>query len=183
MELNMTFSTVLRLKHISACIFLVWTAMSLVAGCVRTNHNPELDKAAELADVSPREAMAVLDSIDYSSLSTPDRHLHDLLTIKAKDKEYILHTSDSLILDVIKYYSHSDDAGLYAEALYYGGRVYSDMGDYPSAMTYFQMALDSIPDASEYIRLRGSAGSQYGNLLANYHMYEEAIPYINLSFS
>lgn len=48
------------------------------------------------------------------------------------------HTSDSLILDVIDYYSSNDDRNLYPEVLYYGGRVYSDLGDYPTSLSYFR---------------------------------------------
>ena len=48
-----------------------------------------------------------------------------------------------------------------AEALYYAGRVYSDLGDYPTALRYFHDALDRISDDPEDNNiLRASIASQ-----------------------
>ena len=104
----------------------------LMVGCSETEHDTRLKEIAEIVSDSPQEALLSLDSIDCQTLSESDRHYYDLLTIKAKDKAYIDHTSDSLILDVISYYENNSPRSLYAEALYYGGRVYSDMGDAPT---------------------------------------------------
>ena len=87
-----------------------------------------------LCDTDPHIAMSMLDSIDYGVLSTADRHRYDLLSIKSRDKAYVRHASDSLILDVVEYYDGHRKSGLYPEALYYGGRVYSDIGDLPTAL-------------------------------------------------
>ena len=153
----------------------------LMSGCSKTEHDARLKEIAEIVSDSPQEALLRLDSIDCQTLSESDRHYYDLLTIKAKDKAYIQHTSDSLILDVISYYENNPQSSLYAEALYYGGRVYSDIGDAPTALQYFHKALDNIPEGSQSLNLKARVLSQTGGLLQDISLYDEAIPYIEKS--
>jgi tetratricopeptide (TPR) repeat protein len=124
------------------------------------------------------EAITLLDSVNRNQLSSADQHYYDLLYIKSRDKNYVVHTSDSLILDVIDYYSHHPNSGLYTEALYYGGRVYSDLGDLPTSLIYFQKALETIPEEEKYNRLHGVILSQTGRLLNSLYLYAEAVPYL-----
>jgi tetratricopeptide (TPR) repeat protein len=147
-------------------------------GCSNIKHDNRLTSIADIVDDSPSSAIEALDSIDHTLLNTFDRHYYDFLSIKARDKAYITHTSDSLILDVIEYYADHQTEGLYAESLYYGGRVYSDMGDTPSAMHYFQSALDLLPPNTQNLKLRGSVLSQTGRLLNSLRLYEQATPYL-----
>jgi hypothetical protein len=150
----------------------------LLAGCSGSQHDARLQQLAAQIDDDPHSAVEALDSLNGSTLSEADRHYYDLLLIKARDKAYIFHTSDSLILDVINYYADHQDADLYAEALYYGGRVYSDMGDYPSALHYFQSALDLLPADTPNLKLRGNVLSQTGRLLDILRLYDQANTYI-----
>ncbi|MDE6633579.1 MAG: hypothetical protein K2K23_11320, partial [Muribaculaceae bacterium] len=115
--------------------------MLVFSGCKGKPEDQRLLEIAEKVSDSPKEMLERLDSIDVSSMKESDRYFHALLSIKAKDKAYIQHTSDSVILKVIDYYSGHKGSGLYPEALYYGGRVYSDIGDAPTALRYFQDAL------------------------------------------
>lgn len=152
-----------------------------MAGCSETGQDPRLKEIAEIVSDSPQEALLRLDSIDCESISEADRHYYDFLTIKAKDKAYIQHTSDSLILDVISYYENISPSPLYAEALYYGGRVYRDMGDAPTALQYFHKALDNIPEDLRSLNLKARTLSQIGRLLQSISLYDEAIPYVEKS--
>lgn len=139
-------------------------------------HDPRLERVADLLDKNPKQAIADLDNINQDSLSKGDRHYYDFLTIKARDKAYVTHTSDSLILDVINYYEGTD---LYPEALYYGGRVYSDLGDYPTALDYFQRGIDEAgPTTPENMTIKGSLLSQTARLLNSLRLYNQAKPYL-----
>lgn len=163
---------------ISVYALIILLSSSLLVGCTDRNHDPRLEHIAGIASDSPDEALSLLDSIDYDSLSSVDRHFFDLLSIKARDKAYIRHTSDSLMLDIIDYYESHDRDKIYPEALYYGGRVYSDMGDLPSALSYFHDALDALPEDDGDEDLRSCILSQTGRLLNKLRLYKEAAPYI-----
>ena len=141
------------------------------------------EKIDMLCDTDPRLAMSMLDSIDYGALSTAERHRYDLLSIKSWDKAYVRHTSDSLILDVVEYYDGHRKSGLYPEALYYGGRVYSDIGDLPTALEFFQKAIDAIPNDIKSNRLKGAILSQTGRLLEELRLHDQARPYIEKAIS
>ena len=93
----------------------------------------------------PKASLLALDSIDRESLENPDQMLYDLLRIKASDKAFIRHTNSIPIKRVVEYYGKTSDVKRKAESLYYAGRVFSDLGDYPEAQDYYEQALDIIP--------------------------------------
>ena len=63
-----------------------------------------------------------------------------LLTIQAKDKQYVIHTSDSLINQIVQYYEEYGDENKLMMAYYYQGSVYRDMIDVSKALKAFQKA-------------------------------------------
>lgn len=149
-----------------------------VTGCKRQNqYDSVLIGIAKTISDNPEQALERLDNINPNMLSDRDRHYYDFLTIKAKDKAYITHESDSLILDLLKYYESGSDAQIYNEVLYYAGRVYSDIGDYPTAMEHYQKALDNLELISGNYDLRSRINSQTAALLTKLRLYEQAIPY------
>ena len=151
---------------------IIFIAALLIAGCSRISRNPDLLRADALTATDPHAALRVLDSLPSAGLSETDRHFRDLLSVKAADKAYIAHTSDSLILDAAAWFKGTD---LHPEALYYAGRVYSDLGDYPTALRYFQNALDSLPEDNDI--LRANVAGQTARLMSNMRMYSKALPF------
>lgn len=149
----------------------------LLAGCSGKPGDARLLEISEKVSDHPEDMLARLDSIEVGSLDEADRYFHALLTIKAQDKAFIRHTSDSVVVKVIDYYSRHKGSGLYTEALYYGGRVYSDIGDAPTALRYFHDALDALPDGMDNA-FRGRILSQAGDLLNSLHLYNEASGYL-----
>ncbi len=162
-------------------ILLILFALILSA-CSAPHSDARLDKIAASIDSIPESALKALAEINRDSLPEADRHYLDLLTIKAADKAYVDHESDSLILDVINYYS-SHEKDLYPEALYYAGRVYSDLGDFPTALKHFHDALDRLHDTDDQLDMRRRVNSQIGRLLNTLSLFDEAIPYIEESIS
>ncbi len=158
-------------------LILVLLAISILTGC-STQPDPRLERIDMLSENDPRLARMALDSIDRETLAAPDRHLHDLLEIKIDDKNYVRHTSDSLILDVLDYYSSRKDSPRYPEALYYAGRVYSDKGDSRTALKYYHAVMDLVRDNDSDISLRIRTLSQAAWLLSKIRLYDEAIPYL-----
>lgn len=157
-------------------LLMAFTLLSLAA--CSDSDGDELRRIDGLCETSPKKAMSALKKIDRESLSEVNRHYYDLLRIKSADKAYVRHDSDSLIRQVLDYYEEHQSSEHYPDALYYGGRVYSDLGDYPTALRYFQSALDELPEDTEQPQLRGHALSQTGRLLNTIRLYKEAVPYL-----
>lgn len=155
---------------------IILPVLLFTTGCGRKESH-DFSAVEKIVCSEPEAALDSLRGIDYKTLPEPDRHYYDFLLIKARDKAYVKHRSDSLILDVIEYYESHDDRSLYPEALYYGGRVYSDIGDYPTALRYFQQSLDRYPSNSTN-PMRLNILSQTGRLLQEMGLSLDAIPYL-----
>lgn len=158
---------------------LIALTLLIIAGCSgRPADSRLLSLNTGKIETSPHEALDSLAAIDPGSLSEADRHFYDLLTVKARDKAYITHTSDSLILNVVKYAATHKNAGYYPEALYYAARVYTDMGDLPTSLRYFQSALDALPPKGYDPKLKEVIISQTGRLLDKLRLYKDAVKYL-----
>ena len=135
-----------------------------------------LRQADSLLRVRPDSAMALLRQAAplMAQESEATRMYYRLLCVKAADKAYVVHTSDSLIRPAIAYYEEHRDRRHLPEAYYYGGRVYRDLGDAPQALDYLQRALDILPKG-EGDMLKSKIYSQMAMLFLYQHMYDEAL--------
>lgn len=157
-------------------LLMAFTLLSYAA--CSDSDGDELRRIDGLCEISPKKAMSALKKIDRESLSEVNRHYYDMLRIKSADKAYVRHDSDSLIRQVIDYYEEHQSSEHYSEALYYGGRVYSDLGDYPTALRYYHAALEKLPEDKENKRKRGNILIQTGFLLDRMRLCDQAIPYM-----
>lgn len=171
----MNSQTTLRLYIVLFSIVMLM--LSVCGGCSHRK-NERLARISDTISDNPALAIWCLDSMRPETLTDADRHFYDFLWVKANDKAYVKHHSDSLILDVIDYYSSRKSDPLYPEALYYGGRVNSDLGDYPTALQYYHKAIDVVEERGTKASFVHSLYSQTGRLLESMRLYEEAIPYI-----
>ena len=162
-------------------IAIILFSLLLFFSCSDNKIDERLVHLNEIIPESPEEALSHLDSINYKDLSEANQYFYDLVKIKAEDKAYIKHSSDSIILRVISYYATHDKDKLYTEALYYGGRIYRDMGDSPNALKYFHLALDNLTEREADNNLKARVLSQTGRLLTGISLFDEAIPYIEES--
>jgi len=159
--------------------YILFLLVFVAVGCSR-HSDPALVRLEQMASSGDDSAHVALDSLlslDPAQFSEADRHFYDFLSVKIADKAYVNHTSDSLILSVISHEEAHQGNGRYPEALYYGGRVYSDLGDYPTALQYFQQALDELPGDTN-TKLRAIVLSQTAHLLNSLQLYKQAIPYL-----
>ena len=169
----------MRINAMNRTLLFIIAIALLACGCTRQQpSDPRLQRLTLSVDTGPQAAIDSLAAIDPATLGEFDRHYYNFLTVKACDKAYIVHTSDSLILDVINHFGRSPKM---TEALYYAGRVYSDLGDYPTALRYFHDALDRISD--DQLQLKAKIVSQTGRLLNHMRLYDQAIPYIKQSIT
>lgn len=160
---------------------LMLTLIILLSGCGETTPNPILERLDRMAKANSRVELDSLHSISKDELSKEDKVYYDFLSVKLADKAIIHHTSDSVILPVIDYYSSHGPKKRYAEALYYGGRVYHDIGDFPSAIKYYGNALRHIEGSKESLKLKGNIVSQMAGLFNSMRLFNEARRYIKMS--
>lgn len=162
---------------------LAYILLLILISCSRGEKDSRLEAINCRITDNPQLAISMLDSIDKGRLSERNKHYYDLLRIKSRDNSYQKYESDSLILDVIDYYSSAKDLPEYAESLYYGGRVYSDLGDYPTALCYFQDVLDLLDENirdrnGNRIEFRSNVISHITYILLNLRLYNEAKKYL-----
>lgn len=146
----------------------------LAASCGKSHVDDRLLRADRLMESDPHAAKALLDSIDSKGFSESDKALYDFMAFKATDKCGIRHESDSMFLRISDYYSYHKNSEIYPEVMYYGGLVYSDIGDYPTALHYFQSALDRLPAEKKNLRLRGKALANMGHVYTCLRLYDKA---------
>ncbi len=163
------------IKIFLSCAFLLF----ITGGCRDSAQDKTLVRLEEKCKSNPQEAYDSLLAIPRAIFDGDDKVYYDFLSVKLADKAFILHRSDSVILPVIDYYSSHGSKDRYTEALYYGGRVYSDIGDYPRALSYFEDALKRIEEDPSKLLLKGNILSQTASLLHSLRLYEEAKKYLN----
>ena len=164
------------IKIFLSCAFLLF----ITRGCQDSAPDKTLVRLEEKCKSNPQEAYDSLLAIPRAIFDGDDKIYYDFLSVKLADKAFILHRSDSVILPVIDYYSSHGSKDRYTEALYYGGRVYSDIGDYPRALSYFEDALKRIEEDPSKLLLKGNILSQTASLLQAIRLFEEANKYLNM---
>ena len=166
------------IKFISVCFLTL-----CLYACVNKPYPHTMQIADTLVYNNPDSAIVLLEQLEDSitSESKEIQNYYWLLRIKANDKAYITHSSDSLIQEVLQYYENKGDNKHLPEAYYYAGRVYSDLGDAPQALDYFQKAAEMLEGSTDY-RLLRVVYSQMGELLLFQGVYEEAMKVFKKSY-
>lgn len=156
---------------------LLFITFGMFASChVERRAGRLLQQIDSLLQICPDSAQTLLhvwaDSIDRQPEDV--RMYYNLLRVKADDKTYVTHTSDSLILKVVHYYKKHRDKRFLPEALYYAGRTYSDLKDAPRALEYYQQAVDVMQreKLTDY-NLLSRIYSQMGTLFFYQELYDE----------
>lgn len=168
--------------------FLLLTTYVLILSCTSQPQYPdELLAIDRLTMNRPDSALLLLRGMKprMTHESESVRRYYQLLMVKAQDKAYIRHTSDSLVIDLLHYYTEKGDLRLLPQACYYAGRVTRDLGDALQALDYFHQALYAMSQPSyqramkgheqEMLQLQGKVFAQMGYLFSRQHLYDEAI--------
>ena len=155
-------------------LYIIGLLLLLPACTGRRGPYPErLLRASRLVEARPDSALACLDSLGMplSRLSEEARMYAGLLRIKACDKLYIPHASDSAINRIVEFYEHFGDRERLAEAYFYQGSVYRDLKDAPRALLALQAA---AAQKSTNDTLNGRIYGQLASLFAYQGAYEES---------
>lgn len=133
-------------------------------------------QAEECITAHPDSALAYLATLKEEIKNEPKetQMYYNLLTIKAQDKAYMPHTSDSLIKVITEFYENHGDSDKLMEAYYYLGSTYRDMNDAPRALRVFQDAVDIGKNSKRYDILAQTYG-QMGSLFTYQGLYDESL--------
>ena len=155
---------------------LIYISFFIVSCSQKKTNKDFLIQIDSLTYHDPDSAILCLHNLSDSmnNVSLDIQMYYKLLTIKANDKAFIKHTSDSLVLSVVSYYEKTKDIHHLAEVYYYAGRVYSDLYDAPKALDYFQKAAELLDGSTNY-KLQKVVYSQMGHLLLYQDVYDEAM--------
>lgn len=112
-----------------------------LTGCTAIEVRKTLKDVETYIAERPDSALAVIESIDTTTLTTTGlRAHHALLHAMALDKNYIDVTDDSLALKAVNYYQKRGPRKNYARALYYLALTHFRTEQYESSMNYLSMA-------------------------------------------
>ena len=156
-------------------IFLSSIVTYLISCTSSPNTYPtNMQKAENYMNTRPDSALILLQGLADSINVYPEetQMFWHLLTIQAKDKQYIVHTSDSLINSIVEFYEGCGDKEKLMLTYYYQGRVYRDMNDAPKALKAFQLA-EKVQTSNWDLLTK--IYSQMGYLFAYQGLHNEAI--------
>ena len=155
--------------YISSLILL-----TCFSACKRSAYPPVMQQAEALMETRPDSALYLLEGMADTLAMLPDeaRMYWHLLTIQAKDKQYITHTDDSLINSIVSFYEDLGDKERLMLAYFYQGSTYRDMNDAPRALKAFQQAVDlNVPN----LDLLAKTYNQMGTLFMYQGLQDEVI--------
>ena len=134
-------------------VLFSFLSLFLSAGCSSWRVNETLKDIESYIMERPDSALAVLDSMDRTLLTT-DHHkaYHALLHAMALDQNYIDVDDDSLASIAVKYFSRKGPEKYHARSLYYLGLSYYYAQDYKNAILEFTKA-EKVAERSDSLYL------------------------------
>ena len=145
----------------------IWVILLCLSACQRETAYPIVMQQAEsLMNNRPDSALHLLQGMADSISIHPEetQMYYHLLTIQAKDKQYITHTSDSLINRIVEFYESYGDNNRLMIAYFYQGSTYRDMNNAPRALKAFHQAIDAGKDFKN-LTLLGQTSNRIANTL------------------
>ena len=166
-KISFTFA-VMNQKQYSNKLTIYFLIAFVGVSCGRQHVSlmPEFQQAETLMWEHPDSALAILEAMEKPA---PSNKLNDatwcLLMTQAQDKNYIKHTSDSLITIAVNYFEMQDDLNRKAMAYFYAGQVYKDLKQPEAAINYFLKAKEASEKTDNH-RLTSLICSNLGMLYA-----------------
>lgn len=141
-------------RILSRLFMFVGILLIFLFSCTSRKENPLLLHADSLMTDYPDSALIMLESIPFpQKLSTGDRALYALLLTQARHKNFIDLDDDSLIKVTVDYYGDKTKCLRAAQAHYYYGATYRDMGNVPFAVEEYLKAIDLMPEENEFLAM------------------------------
>lgn len=169
------------MKKLIFSIFLL-LLLGLVACREYPHVRPLLQEAEMLMPDRPDSSLILLESVRFpEKLSAEDYATWCLLVTEARDKNYVEHSSDSVIDVAVRYFGKQENPLRYVKALYYKGRVFQDQGKAEEATALFVKALDAGKDSQDY-HLLFLISSRLGTLYGYQDMADRALESYRIAY-
>lgn len=176
-----------RLQQIALQASVTLLLVASLACCNGRPAFPELNRAENLMEEKPDSALNILEKIpDSVQMSKQDQAMYYMLLTLAQDKNYITHTSDSIIKIAANYFEKQNDTPRAMLAYYCMGRVYTDMREAILAQECYLKALELGADSKDYsllIKIHNNLGTLYAYQDINERalpMYKKVLQYLKL---
>lgn len=118
--------------------------------CHPRTERPTLERAEAWMDSHPDSAQQLLEAIPQpEKLSKEEYATWCLLVTQARDKNYVVHTSDSVIDVAVRYFGERNDSHRKAQAYYCQGRVLADLDISGEALTAYLNAEEAVKETSD----------------------------------
>lgn len=165
------------MKNLKFSILLTIINILLLSFCsCKQSFSPKLRECDRLLSTNYKQGNTMLDSLNEvgPKMSTANKKYMQLLRLKAADKAYSPITQQKQHIDtLISYFQHAGDNNLLAEAYYYAGRVYYEIGDKPRSLEFYQKAKDNV--AKDNYALQGDIYCQMANVYRYKGLVTEAL--------
>ncbi|WP_227096902.1 tetratricopeptide repeat protein [Bacteroides salyersiae] len=133
-----------------------------------------LQKADSLMKCCPDSALLLLGSVEKpDALLKADQAYYALLLTQAEDKNYIRHTTDSLIRVAVRYYDARKDVARRMKSHYYLARVCQDMDSLSVAVREFMIANQMAEKIKDSVFTYLSVAN-LGHILKEHDLLDEA---------
>ena len=153
--------------------FIIVIALVCFFGCAPKSVRHTLSDVETFIQDCPDSALAILDAMDRSSLTTPrSRAHHALLHAMALDKNFIDVSDDSIAQVAVDYFSKHGPKKYHARSLYYLGLAYYYQQDYNKAIVEFTKA-EEVAEACDSLYLGMIKGGQAFVYKKTYNPIEE----------
>lgn len=157
-------------RNLVSTYSLLWVlVIAFIAGSVfsctgNSESDKQLTSAEALMNQHPDSALAILQGIDRSSLSSDKgKARYALLMSQAIDKNYIDTTTFDILQPAIDYYTDKGTPDEKLKTFYYQGRIYQNKGDEENAMLSFINAreITGVTDTLTLAHLLVAQGTLY----------------------
>lgn len=147
------------------------------------NISSVLKQAEECMNTRSDSALFLLENVSQPEKLPRNQYaLWCLLITQAQDKEYIEHTSDSLINIAVRYFDKGDNELRKAQAYYCKGRVLMDLSLFDQAIVCFLKAEDLVQKTTDY-NLQARICNQLGDLYRKNSLYDITLTYYQKAHS
>lgn len=144
---QMNLYTMDRLLNFFTLIFTLLVCIS----CNNDEMLKVMDRIKDTGNSDPITALHMLDSIQ-GKVDEANEYIKMksmLLTLRLKDKAYILPMSDDTVKKVVPYFEEKGTDAEKQEAYYYAGSVYRDLDDAPKALDFFLKSEDTANKSAQ----------------------------------